>query len=338
MRLTAEQIDEICATYAKTNNEVETAKATNHSPATVSKYLILRGKGRGTGGNQDSQRKVTDAQILADIEEGLTRQEIADKRGVHVENLARRMRKLGVHARYAKPRQKPRQCQEPIWRYNKSHARLINTNHSEFDYVESKKRKIRLRCRRCGAILEREVSCVRRYKTTCEACKERDKEREKQDKARTDMARFLYVLKEYKTPKTCFCCGREFFSCYSTATYCSETCKRKAKRNRVKERDPGKYKARKHKQAHKYIQRAKKYGCFYEYGITRIKVVERDNNVCQICGKVCNPLDKTWGSFGPDFPTLDHIIPLSKGGAHSWDNVQCACGNCNSHKRNLITV
>ena len=32
--------------------------------------------------------------------------------------------------------------------------------------------------------------------------------------------------------------------------------------------------------------------------------------------------------------TLDHVIPLSKGGKHSADNVVAACGHCNSSKGN----
>jgi 5-methylcytosine-specific restriction endonuclease McrA len=28
-------------------------------------------------------------------------------------------------------------------------------------------------------------------------------------------------------------------------------------------------------------------------------------------------------------PTLDHIVPLSKGGSHTYDNLQCACFRCN---------
>lgn len=42
--------------------------------------------------------------------------------------------------------------------------------------------------------------------------------------------------------------------------------------------------------------------------------------------------DKRWGDYGPDYPTIDHIVPLSKGGPHLWSNVQVACAECNIAK------
>ena len=43
-------------------------------------------------------KKITDEQLSQAIDEGLTRQEIADKYGMHVESIARRMQRLGKYA------------------------------------------------------------------------------------------------------------------------------------------------------------------------------------------------------------------------------------------------
>ena len=59
------------------------------------------------------------------------------------------------------------------------------------------------------------------------------------------------------------------------------------------------------------------------------KLIDRDGLACYLCGKTCTKEDKRWGTFGPDYPTIDHVIPLSKGGSHTWDNVKVACGECN---------
>lgn len=58
-------------------------------------------------------------------------------------------------------------------------------------------------------------------------------------------------------------------------------------------------------------------------------LLERDGWMCGICGKPI-PRDAVW----PDrqSPSLDHVIPLSKGGEHSWANAQAAHLSCNSRK------
>src|SRR5437868_4301669 len=54
----------------------------------------------------------------------------------------------------------------------------------------------------------------------------------------------------------------------------------------------------------------------------RRNIFARDNNQCQYCGR--------------KFPTtelsLDHIVPRSKGGQSTWENIVCACVNCNVRK------
>jgi 5-methylcytosine-specific restriction endonuclease McrA len=36
--------------------------------------------------------------------------------------------------------------------------------------------------------------------------------------------------------------------------------------------------------------------------------------------------------------TLDHVLPLSKGGKTSWENIVAACGPCNSRKGNKTNM
>lgn len=53
--------------------------------------------------------------------------------------------------------------------------------------------------------------------------------------------------------------------------------------------------------------------------VSRREVLRRDNHACQYCGS------------GKRL-TLDHVIPRSKGGQHTWNNVVAACESCNSKK------
>jgi 5-methylcytosine-specific restriction endonuclease McrA len=59
----------------------------------------------------------------------------------------------------------------------------------------------------------------------------------------------------------------------------------------------------------------------------------RDAGICGICSEPVEA-DLAW----PDkfSKTLDHVIPLSRGGEHSWANAQLAHAVCNSRKSNFI--
>ncbi|CDX26764.1 hypothetical protein MPL3356_60542 [Mesorhizobium plurifarium] len=61
-----------------------------------------------------------------------------------------------------------------------------------------------------------------------------------------------------------------------------------------------------------------------------IAIFQRDQWTCQACG-VETPVELK-GSFEPNSPELDHIIPLSRGGFHSPDNCRCLCRSCNADK------
>jgi len=60
-------------------------------------------------------------------------------------------------------------------------------------------------------------------------------------------------------------------------------------------------------------------------------IFERDNYICSICAL---PIDKSLAYPNPNSITLEHIIPLSKGGSHSPENVTCAHWICNVRRGN----
>jgi 5-methylcytosine-specific restriction endonuclease McrA len=55
--------------------------------------------------------------------------------------------------------------------------------------------------------------------------------------------------------------------------------------------------------------------------VTRKNVLKRDGNKCQYCGS-------------KESLTLDHVIPKSRGGGDSWDNLITCCATCNVKKGN----
>lgn len=60
-------------------------------------------------------------------------------------------------------------------------------------------------------------------------------------------------------------------------------------------------------------------------------IFKRDKWRCHLCGK---PVDRRLNGSELLGPTLDHIVPLSKGGEHSKANVALAHRQCNTVKNN----
>jgi 5-methylcytosine-specific restriction endonuclease McrA len=54
--------------------------------------------------------------------------------------------------------------------------------------------------------------------------------------------------------------------------------------------------------------------------LTRRAVFARDEWACQYCGRSAE--------------NVDHVIPRSRGGTHTWENVVASCRRCNARKEN----
>jgi len=65
---------------------------------------------------------------------------------------------------------------------------------------------------------------------------------------------------------------------------------------------------------------------FFTLPCTRKNILIRDENRCQYC-TIC---------FREGDLTIDHVIPRSKGGQSTWDNVVAACRSCNQRKRDHL--
>lgn len=67
-------------------------------------------------------------------------------------------------------------------------------------------------------------------------------------------------------------------------------------------------------------------------GIWRKKVFDLDGWRCRTCK--CKVQKKN--IYADNAAELDHIIPLSKGGTHTYDNVQTLCRRCNQRKLDAV--
>ena len=217
--------------------------------------------------------------------------------------------------------------------------------------------KVKVCCTVCGTTFTKHYDGHFKNRKTleCPFCEEQRLESKRQAKAERHQA-YLELLNERKSNREekerannerldvkqiCKCCGKEFTlreyrakeqtdHCEYTV-YCSSECRtqhQRAERLKIS-------KERKYKKRHK--ERAIKFGCEYADGVTLKKLIKRDGLQCAICGGMCDLNDRSYGNGnGPLYPSMDHIIPLCKGGSHTWDNVQVAHLICNSRKNAKI--
>ena len=117
--------------------------------------------------------------------------------------------------------------------------------------------------------------------------------------------------------------------------YCSIECNEELKKITRKRNSILKRNYRnKYKRIRDDKQWAKKYGNKYE-PINRKIVYMKHKYICTLCGVKCiHPNKDNYNQSNA--ATLDHIIPKSKGGSHTYDNVTLLCRSCNTMKRDKI--
>lgn len=126
-------------------------------------------------------------------------------------------------------------------------------------------------------------------------------------------------LKNFRKAK-CIICGKEF----TTYNPVQLTCSKKCSKRYIHQRYDDRYK-----------------DITIDKDITLESVYKKDSGTCYLCGCKCNWDDRTTdnnGSFivGSTYPTIEHVIPISKGGLHEWKNIRLACWKCNTDKRDKI--
>jgi 5-methylcytosine-specific restriction endonuclease McrA len=218
--------------------------------------------------------------------------------------------------------------------------------------------KIMVKCRACGDVFERTAKFIKTGNLICKKC-EHEKALARQAKQRivrkAETEKRQAEHERYKAthpPKdayvklheaflnregTCEICGKHYtvkeyvescgIKCARDNGVCSDKCRRIKANRQIRDSR----KRRGVQDTHRH--RAVKYGCAYDSSVTLKKLIKRDGLRCAICGEMCDANDHSWTEFcGPKYPSIDHIIPMSRGGGHVWDNVQVAHIICNSEK------
>lgn len=175
-----------------------------------------------------------------------------------------------------------------------------------------------LKCKTCGSIIRKSFVSVRHGYACCDVCKQKEIEerRAKKKTERAEKVRRDRDIRKYKklfekqteqtTLKSCPICNTFFIG---NNVYCSEKCSHQNKWNM-------------------------KDG--YRHKFPLDEVYKRDNGICYLCGGTCdwNDYEEKDGVivYGNNYPSRDHVVPKSKGGANDWSNIRLAHRICNSLK------
>lgn len=236
-------------------------------------------------------------------------------------------RKVGLDGRMAitypqHNKQSEEDVKEKVNKYTKGRYEYV-------DGYTNADNKINVRCSVCGNVFSRYYRDVLFGEYNCPKCKEKQKECIQWVEEITALKRKIAVYEDKlnvliqkavereNSKRTCPVCGVKFTR-GRRIRYCSNSCANK-NRNRIKDK------------------RIKK-ECVVDKDISLQSLYKRDNGVCYICGRLCD-----WNDYivrdgtvicGDWYPSIEHIMPISKGGLHSWDNVRLAHRICNTRKGN----
>jgi 5-methylcytosine-specific restriction endonuclease McrA len=158
--------------------------------------------------------------------------------------------------------------------------------------------------------------------------------------------------------RICFYCQRPFEATHSLANICSPDCRARTVASRARATEPPpdrialeppaidrecqwcgkpvpdpsglkKYCGRSCRQTERGRARRARRRRAHVETVSLAVLRVRDADTCRICGK---PIDFTRQAPHPQAATIDHVIALSKGGAHSYKNTQLAHWRCNMAK------
>ena len=202
---------------------------------------------------------------------------------------------------------------------------------------------VRVKCVECGEVQEKKYKAIIGG-ALCDKCqairkekrrqegeqKRQEREREREQKRQEKVKQQEKAQKErlYKAAeqgvqmqfKICPVCNEIY---YGREKYCSAQCRKRQKyRNKDAKR------------------RARIRAQIVSKDISLQRLYARDKGKCYLCGDMCkwDDCEYTDNAFiaGNLYPSIDHVIPLVKGGTHSWGNVRLAHRICNSLKSDIL--
>lgn len=199
---------------------------------------------------------------------------------------------------------------------------LLGRCGDEWEYVDGYTGSdgfMNIRHKDCGTVVRKSCVTIRKGRPLiCEYCdkkarEQKEQEIQKQKEIDKELREFNRPVKKWEqvSPSICEVCGCFFIGHRKT---CSAEC-RKEQLNHY-------YNMKKRKRIRQSWTDESKTICLS-------KLYERDKGICWLCGGQC---DYSADTNDNSYPSIDHIIPIAKGGLDKWNNIKLAHRGCNSVK------
>ena len=123
---------------------------------------------------------------------------------------------------------------------------------------------------------------------------------------------------EHTYTRECVVCGNQYTTMNPAQKTCSKKCGKRLSQSRKHHRIPKEQ--------------------IVDKDITLEALYRRDSGVCYLCGLECDWSDRDADAniVGMSYPSIDHVIPICRGGLHAWSNVRLAHFYCNTLKSDKL--
>lgn len=257
-----------------------------------------------------TQRKLDYEEVRRYFAEGHTAKETAERFGTSKEYAARICRGIRYGNQYT----------SGLFDREANAIRYINERTPGFEYAGNFTGVdgfVDLKCKTCGTIVTKSFVSVKHGTACCAECARREQEKKEAEKKklkelqRQELKRIKRLQRETVqiSLSVCEVCGAVYIPKSTRMKYCSSKCAHQNKWHM--------------KEGYRKLFPLK-------------EVYERDNGVCYLCGKPCdwNDYEDVDGVivYGNNYPSRDHVVPKSKGGANDWSNIRLAHRICNCLK------
>lgn len=247
-------------------------------------------------------------EVLVDLKkQGLTNEQIGERLGIPVGTIGCKIARLGVDWRLYHGWQNGYTVENPEDRVKAN----LEKSSPQWEYIsgyETWESHILVRCVKCGHERTVTASTARKGIRKCPNCECKTKQKSAKVKPFKPLKGVQLSL------NFCVSCGCVIAGRRTRCSECQETIN---KRRRNVKKDRRRLAAFTNESA----------------SITVQALFKRDAGVCWLCGKPC---DINADTNADEYPSIDHVIPISKGGKDRWDNIRLAHRICNARRGNKV--